>query len=130
MATLPTAQEALERARRAQDQPLNAIRDLAQAPQDITDVRDQTARELGEPQAQIKTRVRDAEHADVRAYDAALAAGWTARELRKIGFPQPGKRARTRRRGARERHDLAESLGHEIPAPTDAVDVDRQPIHQ
>ncbi|MFH5824351.1 hypothetical protein [Georgenia sp. AZ-5] len=46
-------------------------------------------------------RIRDAERGDVRAYNAALTAGWSATELRKIEFPEPEKKkraARARRR--------------------------------
>ena len=38
----------------------------------------------------------------IRAYNAAQSAGWSADELRKIGLPEPEKKARVRRRAARK----------------------------
>lgn len=71
---------------------------VAEARQSVTDVREETARELAELQARIADRVSAAERDDVRAWNAALNAGWSADELRKIGFAEPDKKARTRRR--------------------------------
>lgn len=68
----------------------------------MTDVREETARELAELQARIADRVSAAERDDVRAWNAALSAGWSADELRKIGFAEPDKKARTRRRSTRK----------------------------
>lgn len=65
------------------------------------DVQETAARELAELQAKIAERVGTAERGDVKAYNAALAAGWSADELRKIGFPESEKKARVRRRQAR-----------------------------
>jgi hypothetical protein len=64
-------------------------------------VRDETDRELAELQARIANRVGAAEREDIRAYNAAISAGWSADELRKIGFLEPDKKARVRRRSAR-----------------------------
>lgn len=44
--------------------------------------------------------MREHEAADVKAVNAATAAGWTPDELRKIGFPEPEKKRRVRRRSA------------------------------
>lgn len=101
MARTPTPEEAVERARQAQEQRLKAIQSLAEARQRIVDVREETDRERAELEARIAGRIRDAERGDLRAYNAALTAGWTATELRKIGFPEPQKKkraARARRR--------------------------------
>ncbi|PYF96344.1 hypothetical protein SAMN05216184_1194 [Georgenia satyanarayanai] len=101
MARVPTPEEALERARRAQEQRLKAIQSLADARQRIVDVREETERERAELETRIAGRISDAERGDVRAYNAALTAGWSATELRKIGFPEPEKKkraARARRR--------------------------------
>lgn len=102
MATQLTPAEAIERARRLQDDRLTAVRTVAEARQALTDVRDETARELADLQARIAERIATAERADVRAYSAALSAGWSADELRKIGFSEPDKKARTRRRPTRK----------------------------
>ncbi len=75
---------------------------VAEARQAVTDVREETARELAELQARIADRVSAAERNDVRAWNAALSAGWSADELRKIGFSEPHKKARTRRRSTRK----------------------------
>ncbi|WP_407792053.1 hypothetical protein ACR5MH_0010 (plasmid) [Streptomyces sp. L7] len=98
MATQLTPEEAIERARRLQDDRLNAVRGVAEARQRLVDVHDETARELAELQARIAERVAAAERDDVRAYNAALAAGWSGDELRKIGLPEPEKKARAKRR--------------------------------
>ena len=101
MAKELTADEAIARAKALQDDRLNAIRVVAVARQAVADVRETTAAELAELQARIAQRVADAEREDVRAYDAALAAGWTPDELRRIGFAEPDKKARVRKRAAR-----------------------------
>ena len=102
MATQLTPEEAIERARRLQDDRLNAVRSVAEARQALVDVREQTDRELSELQARIAERIANAERDDVRAYSAAVSAGWTAEELRKIGFSEPDQKARTRRRATRK----------------------------
>lgn len=101
MANEPSIEEAVERARRAQEDRITAIRTVAEARQSLADVREETARELAELQARIAERVRDAEQEDVRAYNAALNAGWTPAELKRIGFAEPEKKQRTRRRTTR-----------------------------
>ena len=50
----------------------------------------------------------------VKAYNAAVSAGWSADELRKIGFPEPDKKARAKRRAARK---PATSSAPAAPAP-------------
>jgi len=102
MATALTPEEAIERARRLQDERLNAVRGVAEARQGLVDVRERSDRELAELQARIAEQIADAERQDVRAYNAAISAGWTADELRKIGFSEPDKKARTRRRATRK----------------------------
>ncbi|WP_245993611.1 hypothetical protein [Xylanimonas allomyrinae] len=122
MAKTPTPDEAIERARRAQEDRIDAIRVLAEARQSVTDVRDETARELAELQAKIAERVGAAERDDVKTYNAALAAGWSVDELRKIGFPEPEKKARVRRRQTRAAAPAREASS-ESTAPTDSDDV-------
>lgn len=102
MATQLTPEEAIERAKRLQDERLNAVRGVAEARQALVDVREETDRELSELQARIAERIGNAEREDLRAYSAAVSAGWTADELRKIGFSEPDKKARVRRRATRK----------------------------
>jgi hypothetical protein len=98
MATSLSPEEAIERARRLQDDRLNTVRVVAEARQALADGRAAAERELSELQARIADRIGTLERDDVRAYSAALTSGWTADELRKIGFTEPDKKARTRRR--------------------------------
>lgn len=98
MATTPTPEEAVERARRTQDQRVETVRTLAQTRQELTNERESADRERAELEARLKDRMREYESADVKAFNAATAAGWTAAELRKIGFPEPEKKRRARRR--------------------------------
>lgn len=101
MATTPTPEEAIDRARRVLDDRIDTIRQAVEARQHVTDVREETDRERAELEARIAQRVGDAERADVKAYNAAVSAGWSADELRKIGLPEPEKKARARRRTSR-----------------------------
>lgn len=100
MATTPTPEEAVERARRTQDARIEAVRALAQSRQDLADERAQSDRERAALESQIKERLREFEALDVKAYSAATSAGWTPEELRKIGFTEPEKKRRVRRRAA------------------------------
>ena len=102
MATTPTPEEAIDRAKRVLDDRIDTIRHAVEARQHVADVREETDRERAELEARIAQRVGDAERADVKAYNAAVSAGWSADELRKIGLPEPDKKARTRRRAARK----------------------------
>lgn len=102
MAQEPSVEEAIERARRVQDDRIKTIEVVAKARQNVADVRDETARELAEFQARIAERVGEAERADVKAFNAALSAGWSVEELKKIGFGEPEKKTRARRRTARK----------------------------
>ena len=102
MAKELSIEEAVERAKRAQEDRIGAIRHLAEARQGVADVREDTARELADLQASVAQRVGDAEREDVKAYNAALSAGWSSDELRKIGFAEPDKKVRAKRRAARK----------------------------
>lgn len=100
MATTPTPEEAVERARRAQDQRIETVRVLAQTRQELTSERESADRERAELETRLRDRMREHEAANVKAFNAATAAGWTPDELRKIGFPEPEKKRRVRRRSA------------------------------
>lgn len=98
MATTPTPEEAVERARRAQEQKIETVRVLAQTRQKLTTERDSADRERAELEARLKEQMRKHEAADIKAFTAATAAGWAPEELRKIGFAEPEKKRRVRRR--------------------------------
>ena len=86
MAKNPTAEEAIERARALQDSKIDAVRVLAESNQNVVDARQRAA---------------EAESDFSRVFGAALTAGWTLDELRKIGFSDTNTKTRTRRRPVR-----------------------------
>ena len=102
MAKELTIEEAVERAQRAQDGRINAIRELAAARQSLADTREQGERMIADVQRKVADLTAEAERDDVRQYAAAQAAGWSADELRKIGYGEPDKKKRTRARGGRK----------------------------
>ena len=90
----------MEAARLAHDARLKAVRVLAEARQKVVDVRESSARDGEAAKAKAAADVNAAELDDVKAWDAALRAGWQAAELRRIGFAEAEKKARVRRRRA------------------------------
>lgn len=85
-----------------------AIRELALARQRYLDEQSACTAELEQLKADHAARMAEVERGDLRAYSAATGAGWTPEELRKIGFSEPAKKARARRRPARKpRSDAA-----------------------
>jgi hypothetical protein len=58
--------------------------------------------------AQAREDLNQAEREDVLAYNAAVAAGWTPEELRKLKLGEPEKKARVRRRAASRTRDEAQ----------------------
>ncbi|WP_380163360.1 hypothetical protein [Jannaschia sp. R86511] len=76
-------------ARALLDDKVTAVRTLAEARQKREDAR---------------SALSDAERGDTTAYTAALKAGWTTDELKRVGLDAPSKRApgrpRSNRRGA------------------------------
>lgn len=79
---------------RAQDAKIAAIRELAQGRQELANVKDAAARKVAELERENAEQISAAEREDVRLYSAATKAGWSADELRKIGFDQPAKSRR------------------------------------
>lgn len=80
----------MDRAKRLQEDRLEAVRQVATARQHVTQVR-----------AKYEEELRAAEQDDAAAYAAARAAGWSVSELKKIGYAEPAAPARTRRRTPR-----------------------------
>ena len=128
-----TVEEAVERARRAQEDRITAIRTLAEARQSLADVREETARRVAEVQREAAEQVAAAEREDVKQYNAALAAGWSGEELRKIGYAEPDKKARVRKRASRRSpsraaHDQRPDGASSPPADSTPAHSDGQPV--
>lgn len=77
---------------------MESIRALAKGRQSLEDVKADAARKIAEIERENAEQISAAEREDVRLYSAATKAGWTADELRKIGFDQPAKQRRAGRR--------------------------------
>lgn len=110
MSKEPSIEEAIERARSVQEDRINAIRVLAETRQHLADTREETASELAKLQASIAQRVETAERADLKAYNTALHAGWSPEELHKIGYAEPDKVKRVRRRATRRKATTESSI--------------------
>ena len=117
---MPTPDEAVNRAQRVLNARLDAIRRAVEARQSLTNVHDQAQQERAALEAEISARIRDAETKDARAYSAALQAGWSAAELKKIGLSEPDKKRRTRRRAPRST-EPAEAPENLLPQQTDSA---------
>ncbi len=102
MANQLNVEEIMERAKRAQEARLTAIQRVVEARQALVDERSTTDKELAKVQESNAKRLATAEQNDERAYSASISAGWTPDELKKIGFSEPEKMARTRRRRTRK----------------------------
>lgn len=102
MAKTLSVEEAEARANQLQQERLSAIRGLAEARQNVVDVRADADRRRADLERELAAQINDAEREDVQRYSAALSAGWTDVELRKIGFDEPDKKQRTRKRAARK----------------------------
>lgn len=117
MAKELSVEEAIARARRVQDDRIESIRGLAEARQNVTDIREQAAQRVAEVQRETADLVAVAEREDVARYSAAQAAGWSVDELRKIGYGEPDKKARVRKRAARKPSaPVAEGVSSVVPA--------------
>lgn len=117
MANTPTVDEAVERARRAQDDRIEAVRVLAAARQALVDERAAAAERLAQVERDNAEKVGEAEREDVRTYQAAVKAGWTREQLRKIGFDEPAKVRRTRRKRAGATASTTPAVSDGEPAP-------------
>ena len=83
-----SVEDAQRQARAILDARINSVTALVTARQTLADLREQ---------------IEQAEREDVRLYSAALADGWTADELRRLGLGEPEKKARVRRRATTRR---------------------------
>ena len=86
MATSLDAQKIEDALRQRLDARMDSVRTLVRSRQELADA---------------KAALKAAEDEDVRRWNAALGAGWTAEELRTAGLAEPEKKARVRKRAAR-----------------------------
>lgn len=100
MTKLPSVDEAVQRARQAQDSRIESIRALAEARQHVQDVRTDTEARVAAIQAEAQQQRSAADSADSAAFTAAVSAGWSIEELRKIGYTNP--KGKPRKRAARK----------------------------
>lgn len=82
MANTPNVDEAVDLARKAQEDRIEAVKKLAESRQTVEDAKEALA---------------EAEAEDLKAWNHAVSLGWTAAELKKIGFKEPEKKRRTKR---------------------------------
>ena len=90
------------------------------ARQSLADVRESAARRRAEVERETAEQIATAEREDDKQFNAALSAGRSADELRKIGYPEPDKKARVRKRQARKNASQA----HPAAAPTPVEESD------
>lgn len=109
----------IARATQLQQERLSAIRGLAEARQNVVDVRADADRRRADLERELAAQLNDAEREDVQRYNAALSAGWTDVELRKIGFDEPDKKQRTRKRVARKSPAPAAPAGDAVSSEND-----------
>lgn len=119
MARTLSVEEAEARASQLQQERLSAIRGLAEARQNVVDMRANADRRRADLERELAGQINDAERADVQRYNAALSAGWTDAELRKIGFDEPDKKQRTRKRAARKPSSPATPARDAVPSAND-----------
>lgn len=96
-----TPDQAVEAAQQAEQTRLEAIRRLAEARQEIQETIENAKQQRADLESRLQIRTREAEQAARLAWKAALKAGWTPAELRKIGFPVPARKATSRRHTGR-----------------------------
>lgn len=96
----PTPDQAVEAARQAEEQRLEAIRRLADARQNVEQQAADAKQQRADLEKQLASERNAAEHDARLAWKMALSAGWTPADLRKIGFPAPTKKRRSTPRQA------------------------------
>ena len=90
--------EAVELAQQAHQARTTTIRALAETRQALVETRQEAERERVELESRIAERITAASRADKKAYHAALRAGWSPTELRRIGYPDLTKKRRRRQK--------------------------------
>ncbi|KLI90703.1 hypothetical protein AA310_00105 [Arthrobacter sp. YC-RL1] len=94
--------EVVERARRAQESRLAVIKGLAEAQQNVANVRADAAERIAKIEQETNALIAAAEREHVSEFQGAQRAGWSTDELKGLGFTEPDKSARTRKRAARK----------------------------
>lgn len=94
--------EIVERARQSQENRLAVIQGLAEAQQNVTDVRAEAAVKIAKAEQEANALIAAAERQHVTEFAGAQRAGWSADELKSLGFTEPDKKVRTRKRTARK----------------------------
>ncbi|MCD2444367.1 hypothetical protein LQ757_18965 [Agromyces sp. SYSU K20354] len=126
MAKEPSIEEAVARAQRGLDERIAVIRTLAETRQNLADVHARRAARIAQVERETAAEVAEAERADTVEYDRAITAGWTAAELRKIGFGEPDKKARVRKRAAAAKPKLAPAVAADDSATNVAESQEEQ----
>lgn len=98
MATTPDPATIETRARALLDSRIDSVRTLATSRQAMHDAAEQLAA---------------AQAADLKAFNAAVAGGWTATELGKLGFDEPATQRQARRRQRNTSKQTAQTLATE-----------------
>lgn len=81
-------------------------------------VRADAERRRAELDAELASLIRDAEADDVRSFNAAITAGWTPAELRRIGLEEPQKTQRVRKRA---KASARRAATQQVPVADDSV---------
>ncbi|PCC27056.1 hypothetical protein CIK76_18860 [Glutamicibacter sp. BW80] len=118
MAKEPSVDEAVARAQALQNGKIQTIREVAESRQSLEDVKAEAAKELAEVEAKYRDRMAEAERADVKSFSAAVSAGWTVDELKKIGFPEPDKKARVRRKASTRKSSAQQTIEKSVDSTT------------
>lgn len=102
MAPELTVEDAVARARQAEERRMDAIKRLAEAQQNVTATQQAGTERMAQVKREADELLGAAEKENAKRYSDALSAGWTAAELRKIGFRDPKKSSHSRRRTSTE----------------------------
>lgn len=102
MANELSPEEAVERAQRAMNDRLTSVRTLAEHRQALADVRERVIARIAKAERLAAEELAEAERSDARAFAAAISAGWTPAELRKIGFAEASHKRAPRKRQPRK----------------------------
>lgn len=97
-----TVDEALHRAKQLEQNRMTAIQNLATARGNIVAAREGADLKRAALENEIAESLASAEREDIATYNAALASGWTETDLRRIGFTEPDKKQRARKRAVRK----------------------------
>lgn len=121
MAPELTIEDAVARARKTEERRIETIRLLVTAQQGVRTAQQEGAERVAQAQREAEERLRAAEKENAQRYSEALAAGWSVADLRKIGFHEPPKHTRSRRRGTTRRTRSADSNGSASSEQGDSV---------